>query len=94
MMIILIKKNCQPCNDIIKNYFTNKPYVDKFNQKIISVIVNNESKMSYPIELFYSTTFPTLFFINSQTENFIYYPIYGLKIKQNLKKIINFIKKL
>ena len=35
-----------------------------------------EGRLTYPIELFYSTTFPTLFFVDSKNESFLREPIY------------------
>jgi len=58
------------------------------NEKYIAVMVTYEGKVSYPIELFYSTTFPTLFFVDSEDESFFREPIYyvnyrALKISSN-----------
>ena len=71
MMVLLVKKDCKRCNEVIVNYFMNRDYIDKFNEKYISVIITYEGKLSYPIELFYSTTFPTLFFVDSKDESFL-----------------------
>jgi len=59
-------------------YFLGFPilYNNGLNQNFICVIVNASHKHSYPIELYYSTIFPTLFFVNAN-EQFIAKPIYG-----------------
>jgi thioredoxin-related protein len=76
MMVLVVKKDCKRCHKVIVKHFMNRDYIDELNKKYISVIVTYEGKLSYPIELFYSTTFPTLFFIDSQDESFLREPIY------------------
>ncbi len=80
LLVYLVKNNCQPCKNKIKNYFINKKYIKSINEKFVSVIVTYEGKTSYPIEMYYSTTFPTLFFVNSKTESLLAKPLYGDKI--------------
>ncbi len=83
IMVLLVKKSSPKCNDIIKKYFMETKYIELLNQKFVSVIVTYEGKVSYPIEMFYSTIFPTLFFVNSQTELFLFKPLYGDMINEN-----------
>ena len=92
LMVLLVKKACSSCNDVIKNCFMEQEYVRLLNQKFVSVIVTYEGRESYPIEMFYSTIFPTLFFVNSQTEGFLSEPLYGKSIDENT--IENILKEL
>jgi len=87
LMVLLIKNNCQKCKNIIKNIFMNKSYIDKLNQNIISVIVNIDNKHSFPLEMYWSNEYPTIFFVNSQTETFIDEPIYNIN-EQNIKNFL------
>ena len=80
LMVLLVKKECLSCNAVIKNYFMDQEYVKHLNQKFVSVIVMYEGRESYPIEMFYSRSFPTLFFVNYQTESFLFEPLYGKSI--------------
>ena len=89
LMVLLVKKECPSCNDVIKDSFMGQEYVKLLNQKFVSVIVTYEGRESYPIELFYSTNFPTLFFVNSQTETFLAKPLYGEMIDENtIEKVL------
>ena len=89
LMVLLVKKECPPCNAIIKNYFMNQKYVEYLSQKFVSVIVTYEGRESYPIELFYSRSFPTLFFVDYQTEGFLSEPLYGKSIdKEAIEKFL------
>ena len=74
LMVLLIKNNCQKCKDLVKDIFINKPYIDELNHNVISVIVNIDNKHSFPIEMYWSNEYPTLFFVNSQNEIFIHKP--------------------
>jgi len=87
LLVLLISDNCYKCKELIEKYFTDKKYIDIINKKYISVIINYDIG-NYPIELFYSTSFPTLFEIDSKKEIFLTEPIY------NSKELLNFIKKL
>jgi len=89
LMVLLVKKECPSCNDVIKDSFMGQEYVKLLNQKFISVIVTYEGRESYPIEMFYSTSFPTLFFVNSQTETFLSEPLYDKVIgEKTIEKIL------
>jgi len=70
----------------------NHEYVDTINQKMIAVIVTYEGCISYPVEMYYTTVFPTLFLVDTKTETFMIEPLYGTEIKSNmLEKIISYI---
>jgi thioredoxin-related protein len=92
LMVLLVKKECSSCNDVIRDAFMGQEYVKHLNQKFISVIVTYEGRESYPIEMFYSTSFPTLFFVSSQTESFLSEPLYGKSIDKN--RIENILKEI
>ena len=70
----------------------NHKYVDSINQKMIAVIVTYEGSVSYPVEMYYTTVFPTLFLVDTKTETFMNEPLYGTEIKSDtLEKIISHI---
>ena len=80
LLVLLVKKDDNSSSKIIQNAFMNRHYIKEVNQKIISIIITYESKVSYPIEMYYTTTFPTLFLVNTETETFIKEPLYGEQI--------------
>ncbi len=89
LMVLLIKNDCQKCKDLVSKVFTNQTYIDKLNKKVVAVIVNKDNKHSYPIEMFWSNHYPTLFFVDSKNETFIEAPIYKLITKKEIQKIID-----
>ncbi len=83
-LLVLVVKHKDPLsNTIIKNHFMNHAYVDSINQKMIAVIVTYEGRSSYPIEMYYTRVFPTLFFVDSSREVFFREPLYGEGIETN-----------
>ncbi|WP_373035623.1 thioredoxin family protein [Sulfurimonas sp.] len=76
LMVLLIKKDCVPCKEAIKDAFINKPYIDKINDEFISVIITKDQKSSYPIEMLYTLEYPSLFFLDNR-ELFVCEPIRG-----------------
>ena len=87
MMVLLVKKECKRCNEVIVKNFMNRHYIEKLNNKFVSVIVTYEGEPSYPIELFYSTVFHTLFLVDSSDESFIGEPIYDFVAPDLLSRI-------
>ena len=87
MLVLLVKEDCKLCNELIVKKFMNRDYIVALNKKYIAVMLTYEGETSYPIELFYSTIFPTLFFVNSTDEHFLEEPLYG----EEIDKIENFL---
>jgi len=90
LLVYLVKNSCKPCNNTITKQFMHKNYIKTINNKFVSIIVTYEGKTSYPIEMYYSTIFPTLFFVNTKTESFLSPPLYSDKIDD--KSILEAIK--
>ena len=78
-MVVVRKDDSKECKKLFATTFTNQPYIKKLNQKYISVIVTyeNNTKSNYPIEMYYTDIFPTLFFLNPRDGLFVDNPIYG-----------------
>ncbi len=81
LMVLLIKSDCQECKNIIRDIFMDKPYIEELDKNIVAVIVNIDNKHSFPIEMYWSGEYPTLFFINSLNEIFIHKPFYNVTQK-------------
>jgi thioredoxin-related protein len=78
LMVLLIKSDCQKCKEVIRDIFTNKSYINRLKKEVVAVIVNIDNKKSYPIELYWSNIYPTLFFVDSSKEIFLTQPIYNI----------------
>jgi thioredoxin-related protein len=70
LLVLLIKNDCNRCKEVVKNVFTNSTYVEKINRSYVAVIVNYDN-LDYPSELYYTTSFPALYLVNSSNEIFI-----------------------
>lgn len=78
MLLFIASSQNNHSNEVLKNYFMNKPYIAYLNENFINVLVTVEYKTSYPIELFYTTTFPTIFFVSYKDESVMTHPIYTI----------------
>lgn len=88
LLVLVVKYKDPLSNIIIKDHFMNHAYVDIINQKMVPVIVTYEGRSSYPIEMYYTRVFPTLFFVDTKTETFMGEPLYAEEITQeSLEKI-------
>ena len=81
LLVLLVKPGQSLSRDIVRRQFMDQPYVDTINQHFVSVMLTYGSKRSYPIEMYYTTAFPTLFLVDSQTELFLHAPLYGREIE-------------
>ena len=84
LLVMLVKNSCKKCNKVLNEVFTNQPYIKSLNQKVVAVLINKDYKNSYPIEMYYTTVYPTLFFVNPKNETFIKEPVYGDVIKNDI----------
>jgi hypothetical protein len=65
----------------------NQKYIDTINEKYISVLIIKDQKSSYPIEMLYTFTYPSLFFLD-ENELFIHEPLRGDITPEKLKLIM------
>jgi len=84
LLVLVVKKDSKLCKTILHKQFMNQSYIDTINEKFISVMVTYEGRTSYPIEMYYTTVFPSLFFVDTQTEMFMREPLYGEQISQKV----------
>ena len=92
LLVLVVKEHDHLSSSIIKNSFMDKRYVDVINHKFVSVIVTYEGVLSYPVEMYYTTVFPALFFVDSQREIFLKEPLYGGEI--DVKSIERYLKEI
>jgi len=84
LLVLVINQQDNKIDDILKTSLMNQTYIDIINKEMIAVMVTYEGRSSYPIEMFYTRVFPTLFFVDSQTETFIHEPLYGEQITRKV----------
>jgi hypothetical protein len=79
LMVLVVKARDPLSQKIIQTVFMHQPYLETLNVKTVPVIVTFD-QCAYPIELYYTTTFPTLFLVDPQTELLKHAPLYGTEI--------------
>ena len=92
MMLFISSSKDSNSNEILRKYFMNQKYIDYLNKNFINVLISVEHKTSYPIELFYTTSFPSIFFVAYKDESFLTHPIYHFKSKKDFIDILHSIK--
>ena len=92
LLLLVIAKDSPSSNTVVKNVLMNQQYVDTINNKMVAVIVTYEGSENYPVEMYYTTVFPTLFFVDAQKELFLQKPLYGDEI--TIKNVEKTVKKI
>ena len=92
MMLFIASSKDKNSNEILRKHFQNQDYINYLNTNFISVLITVEHKTSYPIELFYTTNFPSIFFASYKDESFLTHPIYDFKSKEEFIDILKSIK--
>jgi len=89
-LLVLVVNTYKKSNTVIQEQLMDQPYIAAMNRHFVSVIVSYEGRETYPIEMYYTTIFPTLFFVDSSRELFLTKPLYGEEIKaERLAKIMH-----
>ncbi|MFA6195579.1 MAG: thioredoxin family protein [Sulfurimonas sp.] len=76
LMVLLIESNSKECNKILTTTFKEQEYIKRINELFVSVLITKGQKESYPIEMLYTMSYPSIFFLNTQ-ELFVGNNIYG-----------------
>ena len=82
LMLFIASTKDNSSNEILKKYFQNQNYIEYLNTNFINVLITVEHKTSYPIELFYTTSFPSIFFASHKDESYLTHPIYKFNSKE------------
>ena len=92
LLVLLIEKNSLESQEVLRTTFMNQAYISRLNREFIAILVTKGQKKSYPIEMLYTFTYPSLFFLDSH-ELFVHEPIRGninpKRVKSALKEINN-----
>ena len=89
LMIFIASNKTKESNKVLGKYFLNQEYIQYINKHFISVLVTVEYKTSYPIELFYTTKFPSIFFASFKDESFLTHPMYGFESKEKFIELLH-----
>jgi len=76
LLVLVTRTHDTNTSAIVKHSFVNRNYVQTINEKTVPVIVYVDKHTSYPIEMYYTTLFPTLFLVDSKQERFLHLPLY------------------
>ena len=80
LLVFVAKAGDNKTNEVLRTVFMNQSYIQKLQNSTVPVMVTYEKETSYPVEMYYTTTFPTLFLVDAKTELFLDIPLYGEEI--------------
>lgn len=84
-LFVLLVDEKEESKKLLANLYKKKEFVDLLNKRFIPILININYKTSYPIELYYSTKFPTIFIVDSKLELMLKEPIYDIDSLEELK---------
>ena len=61
LLILLVNKMDKK---LLLESFMNQDYIEKINEKYIAVLIKKDQESSYPIEMLFTTQYPSLFILN------------------------------
>ncbi len=76
LLVFVTDSHDRKSADILGRVFTNRPYLEALSRRAVGVIVYRDGRRTYPIEMYYTTVFPTLFFVDPARELFVSSPLY------------------
>jgi thioredoxin-related protein len=92
IILFLIKKNSSKIQKMYVDIFQDKNISTYINKNFICIISIFEGKNSYPIELFYSVEFPSIFFVSYKDEKYLLKPLKGDITKQDIKSSLKILQ--
>ena len=88
LMVLLIKKECFACDEILSKTFRSDSVVERVNELFVSVLISEGQKGTYPIEMLYTMEYPAVFFLDNQ-ELFVGKNIFGYLDSDEFVKRLN-----
>jgi len=84
-LFVLLVDEKEESKKLLANLYKKKEFVNLLNKRFIPILININYKTSYPIELYYTTRFPTIFIVDSKLELVLKEPIYNINSLEKLK---------
>ena len=79
-MVLVIKPHDAPTQKIVREVLSRGDDLAVLQKRVVAVMVQYEGRVSYPIENYYTTQFPSLFVVNPYSELLVASPLYGPSI--------------
>ena len=77
LLVLLIREKCTACRDLVLRLAVDTEISSWINRSTVPVIVRADERSDYPVELYYTTRFPTLFWTDSRRELPLRPPCFG-----------------
>jgi len=75
LMVLVVKPASAASNQFLTRLRHFPKLIDRVNRRWVSVIAMDDHRRNYPNELYYTTTYPTLFWVDPRDERFLTSPV-------------------
>ena len=89
LLLLLVNSDCAPCRELVRKITALHRSDPALFRNLVPVIVTTDHRASYPIELYYSRQFPTLFLVDPVRELPVAGPCPGAGCDSFLKEKLN-----
>ena len=86
LLVLLVRPGSRAAGELIRRIQAERELSEQISAKAVSVIVTVSPRARYPIELYYTTHYPALFWVKSATETFLDPPCTGKGCIESLKR--------
>lgn len=87
LFVLLVNDN-QESKKLIAALYKEESIIKSLHKEYLSILINVNYKTTYPIELYYTTQFPTMFIANAKLELMLSDPMYNIKkLEEVLKRL-------
>jgi hypothetical protein len=88
IFLLILKKEDKKSLALFTDIFADVTISKLINKNFVPVIVFFENKDSYPLELFYTQNFPSIFLVSADDESYLKKPLMGIFDAVELKNLL------
>jgi hypothetical protein len=74
LMVLAVEPSSSASHRFLRDVLKEPRLIHRVNQRWVSVMVTHDYRSDYPNELYYTTTYPTLFWVDPRNELFVASP--------------------
>ena len=68
LLVLLVRDRCRECRSLIQRLVSDESLSRWIERTTVPVIVHAGARNSYPVELYYATCYPAIFYVESRRE--------------------------
>jgi len=88
LLLVLVRKGSSASRELVRRIGNDPETVRQLGSRFVPVIVVSDRKESYPVELYYTLKFPTLYIVDAKRELPRQAPCIGMNCAQYLREYL------